>query len=87
MTAKLEEFLEKSAIAKIVKLDSKVVLQKTMLSPKDISVIRKNGTYGPVPDEEKTCELVVGGQVLANGTIVKKRGRYYFKVTLLKKEE
>ena len=51
-----------------------------MLSPKDIAAIRKNGIYGTVPDEEKTCELVAGGLVIAHGKIIKKKGKYYFKI-------
>jgi hypothetical protein len=80
MASRLQDFLEKSEIAQMVKLNSRVVLQRMILSPGDIVSIKKQGEYGPIPKEEELCEFVAGGQVLANGRIVKKRGKYYFKV-------
>lgn len=32
------------------------------------------------PAGESTCELEAGGQIIASGKIVRRRGRYFFKV-------
>ena len=75
-----KNFLVESKMAEKIKLDTKVVIQRTTLSPQDLIRIQKAGEYGPVPFKEQICELEAGGQVLAKGKIVKKRGEYYFKV-------
>jgi hypothetical protein len=39
------------------------------------------------PAAERTCELEAGGQIVARGKIVKRGGRYFFKVLESAKEE
>jgi len=80
MEEKLKSFLQSSPIAEKVKLDGKVILQRTKLSPLDIYNIQQKKQYGPIPKKEQICELEIGGQILASGKIVKKKGEYYFKV-------
>jgi len=81
MNKSLDRFFSESAIAEKIRLESRIVLQRTKLSPGDLVEISKKKEYGPVPQDERLCELEVGGLVLAKGRIVKKRGEYYFKVT------
>ena len=78
MEKQLNNFISTSPMASIVKLPAKVVLHRTQLSPKELINIKRKGEYGPAPKE--LCELVSGGQVIAKGQIINKRGEYYFKV-------
>ena len=80
MNKALKQFLDSSAIAAKVKLSPEVVVQRLLLTPGEILEIRRAGRYGPVPEKERICELEVGGQVLARGKIVRRRGEYYFKI-------
>jgi hypothetical protein len=72
-------FLEESPIAAAVELPAAVVIRRLKLSPDAISGIAERGTLEPEGGE--VCELEVGGQCLARGRIVRKRGMSYFKVT------
>ncbi len=87
MEEKMKLFLQNSPLAEKVKLDGKVILQRTKLSPLDIYNIQQQKQYGPIPEKEQLCELEIGGQVLANGKIVKKHGEYFFKVKKLLTQE
>ena len=81
MNESIDRFFSESKIAEKVHLETRIVLQRTKLSPGDLVQISKKKEYGPVPQNERLCELEVGGLVLAKGRIVKKRGEYYFKAT------
>jgi len=74
----LERFLAESAVAERVDLPTLLVLDRMRLSAGDIDGIRAAGAYEASPGS--TCELEAGGQVLASGKIVKRRGKYFFKV-------
>ncbi len=76
----LKLFLENSPSAENVKLKSEIILQSVRLNASDILELKKSGEYGPIPEKEKICELKIGGEVLANGKIVRKGGEYYFKI-------
>ena len=76
----LKTFLETTSTARKVRLGTRVVLARTRLSPSDLLDIQENGTYGPVPAAERTCELEAGGQIVARGRIVRKGGELHFKV-------
>ncbi len=80
MNESLEEFLNNSSIAEKVRITPRIVVQRMFLKPRDLVDIRKRRHYGPVSDKEKICELEAGGQVLARGKIIRRRGEYYFKV-------
>jgi len=81
MNKNLRAFMESSPASDKVKLDGKVIIQRTQLSPADIYNIRRKKQYGPVLEKDQICELEMGGQVLAKGRIVKKKGECYFKVS------
>ncbi len=83
MEEKLVRFLAESAMAKKIRLPATVVVQRTEMSPRDVLNVKRSGVYGPIPAEEEICELVVGGQRIASGKIVRRKGEYYFKVLRL----
>ena len=87
MEKKIKQFLEESAAAEKVSLPTRIIVHRSRLSPKDIIRVKKSGQYGPVPKDEEVCELEAGGQVLAYGKIVKRRGDYFFKVIALAVKE
>ena len=76
----LMTILAGSAAAKKIVLGSRIVVQRTRLSPNDLVAVQREGSYGPVPREEEVCELMAGGRTLARGRIVRKRGKYYFRI-------
>jgi len=78
MENKMEDFLNTAPIASKVKLPAKIVLHRTQLSAKELVDIKRKGEYGPV--DKGLCELFTGGQVIAKGKIINKKGEYYFKV-------
>jgi hypothetical protein len=80
MDQALKQFLDSSTIAEKVKLSPEVVVQRLSLTPAEILGIRKEGRYGPVPEKERICELEVGGQVLALGKIIRRKGETFFKI-------
>lgn len=74
------DFLASSPVAERVKLPARVVIQRTGLTPRELAGIREQGRYGPVPEEEETCELEVGVQVLARGRTVRRGREWFFQV-------
>jgi hypothetical protein len=80
MNNSLTSFRE-SPTASRIRIPTVVILHRTLLSPAQIDAIRKKGSYGPVPKEERIFELAVGGQVLARGKIVRRGGSRFFKLS------
>ncbi len=82
-----ETFLKESPIAEKIKLEPNIIVGRTQLSPGELAVIKQRGYYGEVPEKELTCEIEAGGQILAEGKIIRKQGEYYFKVTDMNVED
>ncbi len=80
MDEPLKSFFENSSIAEKVKLRSRIIIQRTSLTPREVLAIREKQKYGPIPKQEELCELEVGGQILARGKIIRRKGEYNFKV-------
>ena len=80
----LRGFFDQSPIAEAVELPSAIVIRRLKLSPDAISGIAESGIFGPeggeAPGSGVACELEVGGQCLARGKIIRKRGMSFFKV-------
>lgn len=76
MEKDFDAFLEKSAIAKNVRLAGRVVLNRDALCVREIAEIEQAGKYRL--SAEPICELEVGGQVLAHGEIVDHEGGQAF---------
>lgn len=74
------DFLKNSPIAKDVKLGANVVLQRSSLSTDELLAIEEEGQItfyeGPVQD----YELEINGMSVARGSIIKKKGEYFFKI-------
>jgi hypothetical protein len=80
MSDSVRDFLSKSPLAHRIKLPTRIMVQRTQVSSGRLVQIKKDGSYGPVPKEEEICELEVGGQVIARGKIVRRKGEFFFKV-------
>jgi hypothetical protein len=81
----LKRFLEESPLASKVVLTTNIVIHRLKLSPQKVGQIMESGTFTPSGDE--VCELEIGGQTIARGRIVKRRGEGYFKVIEMRKGE
>jgi len=75
----LRRFLEESPIAARVLLPTQTILNRITLTPEEVSRIVSEGTLRP--GGNRTCELEIGGQCVARGRIVRRRGAWFFKVT------
>ena len=75
----LKSFLQESPLASRITLPVLVVLDRTTLTPEDASRIATDGTLPPA--ERGTCELEIGGQCVARGRVVRRGGKWFFKVT------
>jgi hypothetical protein len=74
----IQRFLEESPIAERIALPTRVVVKRLTLRPEGLSGIIESGSF--TPSGEDVSELEIGGEVVARGTIVQKRGRRFFKV-------
>lgn len=86
MNEKLDAFIKQSPIAKRIRVEPKIVIRRTSLSPNDLAGIKREKTYGPIPGQELLCELEIDDKVFAVGKIIKKTDGYYFKVKQLIEE-
>ncbi len=63
-----------------IHMKGRAVLHSIDMSPEEISGMRRKGEIGPLPASGTECAFMYGEQPIARGTIVKKKGRYYFRV-------
>jgi hypothetical protein len=68
----------KTTILDRISLPTRVVVQRLPLMPPALGALARGGEL--TAEGGTTCELESGGQVLARGRIVKRRGEYFFKV-------
>jgi hypothetical protein len=68
-----------------IRLPARVIVNRFELSATDLSGIIDRGELSPRGGD--VCELECGGQVLARGRIVRRRGRFIFKVLETAQEE
>ena len=73
----LEEFLKQSKMAARVVLPTHVVVGRDRLSSEALAALSTRGTYA---GGDSACDLEVGGQVVARGRVVTRRGKRYFQV-------
>jgi len=67
-----------------VTLPTRIIVNRVQLTAAALSDLVSKGEFSPGGE---TCELEAGGQVLARGKIVRRRGAYFFKVVETAKEE
>ena len=79
--ADVSAYLADSPIAKRVKLPATLVLKREQKSSSELLAIKEKGLFGPVEIAMAACELEVGGQIVATGRIVRRRGETYLKVS------
>ena len=77
----LQTFLAESPIAKRTKLEATVILKREQTSSSALFAAKERGALGPLEIDTRSCELEVGGQVIARGAIVRRRGKSFLKVT------
>jgi len=58
-----------------------VILKRVRMSPAEILAVKTAGTFDAGVVDTATCELEVGGQMIATGRVLKRRGRSYLKIT------
>ena len=75
----VKRFLAESPVAARVSLPTTVILNRLTLNPADVGRMIEQGD--PVPGGGRTCDLEIGGQCVARGRIVHRRGELWFKVT------
>ena len=74
----LKRFLAESPIAVRVSLPTIIIVHRQKLSYAAVKGIVESGAF--TPSNGKTCELEVGGRRIARGRIVRRWGRFFFKV-------
>ena len=75
----VKRFLEESPVAARVSLPTTIILHRLTLNPADVEQIIEEGSFTPGGD--RTCDLEIGGQCVARGRIVRRRGEHWFLVT------
>ncbi len=73
--------MEKRVSADNLKFDAAIVLSSASMSASDVARIRRNGKITMAANETGKALLEVGGVILAEGKIMKKRGKTAFVIT------
>jgi hypothetical protein len=81
------EFLATSPIARAVSLPGYVILKHMLMSPAELFDAKAKGTFEAGDVDTDACELEIGGQLVATGRIVKRRGRSYLRITHVSPKE
>jgi hypothetical protein len=84
--AELRRFLEESPMASRVSLPTRVIVRRFRLGPDEVGSIVESGRLMS-GDEGRACELEIGGQRVAGGKIVKRKGEFFFKVLRISEGE
>lgn len=68
-----------------IRIPTQIIVHRLELTPAALADIVRAGTLRPADGD--VCELEAGGKIVARGTIVRRRGAYFFKVRETAKEE
>ena len=68
-----------------IPLPTRIVVNRMNLTAEDLARLLRAGEL--TADGDPGCELEVGGQIVARGRMVRRRGGWYFKVLRMKGEE
>jgi hypothetical protein len=68
-----------------IAVPTRIIVHRSELSTTALGEIIQKGEY--VPTGGEVCELEAGGEVVARGKIVRRRGEYWFRVVETEKEE
>jgi hypothetical protein len=73
-----DAFLQDSPLARRTTLSARLVLRRGHLTPRQLLALRERGEYR-LDRPVAWAELEVGGQVLAEGEIIEREGKRYFR--------
>ena len=76
----VSEFLTSSPLSERIRMAGDVVVYRESMSGKRIADALKSGSLVETDEGESTTVLEIGGEILASGKIVQKKGRWYFQV-------
>lgn len=85
--AHVTEFLATSQLADKIKFSGEVVVYRESMSGDRISGALQDGMISETDAGESMCLLELGGQQIATGKIVQKKGRWYFQVNEINEVE
>jgi len=68
-----------------IKLPTRAIVQRVPLTPSALGALARDGALAA--EGGTTCELESGGQIIARGRIVRRRGEYFFKVQEIGEEK
>jgi hypothetical protein len=68
-----------------IPVPTRIIVRRSEMSASALAEVVQAGEYAP--SGGATCELEAGGEIIARGRIVKRWGRYCFKITEMAKEE
>jgi hypothetical protein len=80
---RFDAFLENSLVARRTTLPARLVLRREHVTPRQVLALRERGEYR-LDRPVVSAELEVGGQVLAEGEIIEREGRRYFRIAGLR---
>ncbi len=72
---------------RFVRLESSVILAQGPLSPADIRNASLSGSVELPRYEGNACALEIGGVIIAEGKIITKRGRSFFKISRMTRQD
>jgi hypothetical protein len=76
----MESPIQEFALGDRITIPTHVVLDSRTATPKDLAAIRREGVWNPGPGPG-TVDLVAGGQIVARGRLIRKRGSWYVRIT------
>jgi hypothetical protein len=68
-----------------ISVPTRIVVHRSELSTTALAQVIRNGEFAP--EAGRTCELEAGGQIIARGRIVRRRGESWFRVLETAKED
>ena len=77
----------KGSMADRIRVRTRLIIYEGTCSQRDLSRIAADGKYGPLADPGVGCKLECGGQIIAAGNLVRKKGRILFKILETEKED
>lgn len=83
----MKDFLKQSPVAESVRLEGRIILDRPVLSSRELA---GQGAFARIfrdPSGNEEAELEINGLSVASGSIVKKGGKYYFRVGRMYGEE
>ncbi len=81
----LKGYTKTSPIAKVVRLEGHVILNRRKMCTDELLGLEAEGEFSLSSSNFNDCELEVNGLPIAAGRIVRKKGDFFFKVQDMEK--